>query len=79
MFGMCGGPLKCGAPVRPNMFEHSLIRPELVYVAKQRVQVQLIYVAKGLYGTTEIGVAKVSRMRAANAELAYKLLALNVE
>jgi len=24
---MCGGPLKCGAPVRPNMFEHWLIRP----------------------------------------------------
>ena len=31
----------------------------------------VVYVAKGFYGTTEISVAKVSRMRIANAELAY--------
>jgi len=23
----CVGPLKCGAPVRPNMFKHSLTQP----------------------------------------------------
>ena len=28
----------------------------------------VVYVAKGFYGTTEISVAKVSRMRTANAE-----------
>ena len=31
----------------------------------------VVYVAKGFYGTTEISVAKVSRKRTANAELAY--------
>ena len=32
----------------------------------------VVYVAKGIYGTTEISFAtKVSRMRTANAELVY--------